>query len=885
MKRLVFKLPRRSAKQIDDAVDAELQLHLDLRTAELVAEGMPAADARNAALREFGDVQYTRRYCREQDLGAERSARLRDYIEELAGNASFAVRSFRRRPGFAAVFLVTLALAIGANTAIFSVANAVLFAPLPYGNAGRLVALFERHERSHQERADMSAADLMDYREMQRSVTAIGILSVGGVTLRDGAQDPAAVTAVRVSANMFDVLNAPPLRGRTFAADEDTPARKHVVLLSAALWKRMFGSDTTIVGRTVLLNDEPHEVIGVMPAGFGLGYREELWIPLDLSARLADVNRARKTHSYYAIARLRPDVSLEAARADLQGVAHTIEQRHPEENKDHGITVLPLQTALAGDARRASFILAGAAALVLLIACANLGNMMLARAVTRRREMVIRATIGASRGHLVRQLLTESVLLALIGGVMGVGLAAVVTPMLVRAAASALPPMADVHIDWRVLAASFAVSIVMGILVGGAPALSASRIDLNSALKESSRSSAGDSRGDRVRKSLVVTQVAMAVALLLVAGLLVRSFDAVRRNDLGFRPERALAASVAVRGTRYQTTADFNRFYDGLFATLRRSPGIVAVGASSALPLLGSSSCSLAIDGRVFPSTEVPEARCLAALGDYFQAMGTRLIAGRMWDATDLADGPQVTIVNASLAHQYWPNESPVGKRIRLGPDPSQPWMTIIGVVADQRQSDLETEPRPTAFEYAVQHDWGSLDIAVRTSGDPMLAAPILRAAVHDADPTLAVRNVRTFEEIVGASLAARRFLLSLIASFAGLALVLAIVGIYGVLAYMVEARTREIGVRMALGATASLIRNGVVRQGLGWTGIGIAAGAVCGLALARAVRSILYGVPPWDVVTFVAVAVVFAVVATIACLVPAHRATSVDPLVAMRQE
>jgi predicted permease len=884
-KRIRFRFPWRSKKSIDRALDAELELHFELRTSELMKHGMTQAAARAEAIREFGDIEATRRYCREEDLRMERSNRLRDRVDETMAAVTYAIRSFHRSPGFTVVSLLTLALAVGANTTIFSVANAVLLAPLPFGEPDRLVSLYEHKVAQNFPRADMSAADLVDYQAMQRTLTGIGILSVNSVVIRDGDSDPMAVQAMRLSVNGFDVLRARPMMGRTFAPDEGAPAKRRVVVLSAPMWLRLYGREVNPVGRTLMINDESHVVIGVMPHGFGMGAREEVWVPLDMSPILRDVNRARKMHWLYAFGRLKPGISIDAARADLGGIARRLESQYPEANTDHLITVMPMQTALAGGARNASLILAGAAALVLLIACANLGNMMLARAVARRREMTVRAAIGANRGHLVRQLLTESIVLAVAGGIVGIAIAAAGTPLLVKWSSNVLPPLANVQLDWRVLAFSLGASILTGVLIGLVPAIIASRLDVNAALKESARGTTGDRRGETLRQVLVVTQVAMAMVLMMVAGLLVRSFEALRNTDLGFQPARAVAMSVAVRGPRYQTKDALNQFYDAVFARLRATPGIAAVGGVSNVPLLGSSGCGLAIEDQPFPPDRRPEVRCLGVRGDYFRAIGTPLLEGRMFDETDLPDGPQVTMINAAMAKQYWPNESPIGKRIRLGPDPALPWMTIVGVVGDQRQSSIESDPLPTALENDTQHGWGAVAIVVRTTADAASAVPAMRAAVREVDPTLAVRNVRTLEEIVGMSLASRRFSLSLISGFAVLALVLAVVGIYGVLSYTVAARTRELGIRMALGATARSVRGLVLGRGLAWTAVGALAGVVIAMALARVLRTMLYRVAPSDPATFVAVTAVFIVVAICASLIPAVRATRVDPLAAIREE
>jgi putative ABC transport system permease protein len=880
-----FQLPRRTRASIQDAVDTELQFHIDMRAAELVAGGMTTEAAREQAVQEFGDIAFTRRYCREEDLGAQRRIRVRERLDELRTNVVYAVRSLRRSPGFTAVALITLALAIGANTAVFGVANAVFLAPLPYGGAGELVALYENNVPNHFAFSDMSPADIVDYREMQRSLTGIAVLSNTGMILRDDNADPVVLHALRVSANMFDVLAARPLRGRTFAPDEDTPAKRHVVILGYPLWQRAFGGDTTIIGRKLTLSEEPYQVIGVMPEGFGIGYGEELWVPIDLGPTLADVNRARKFHFLYGIGRLRPHTTVAAASADLNAAARTLEARYPAENAGHFVTIIPIKTAMTGDARGTTFVLVGAAALVLLIACANLTNMMLARAVSRRREMTVRAAIGAGRGHLVRQLLTESITLAVAGGALGAALAMAGTKLVTAYGSALLPPMAHLHLDWRVFAFCLAASVVMGVVFGLIPALSAARLDLSAALQESSRGSAGDRRGERLRGGLVFVQVAMAVVLLAAAGLLVRSLDALSKVNLGFEPAHILTADVTVHGPRYQTDEQLNHFYDAVFAQLRRTPGVTAVGAVSGIPLLGSSGCGLNIEGQPPPAKGYFETRCMGARGDYFKVMGAPLVAGRMFDDTDLPTGPQVVVINKAMAKQFWPRESPLGKRIRLGPNPTVPWETVIGVVGDMRQGGLDVEPMPTAFEYDAQHGWGSLGIVVRTAGDPLTAAPAIRAAVRSTDPTLAVRSVQSMSAIVGGSLATRRFSLGVILAFALLALTLAAVGVYGVLAYAVTSRMREFGIRMALGASGPMVLRLVLRKGLAWSAGGLVVGISAALAGGRWIEGMLYQVRANDAPTLVATGAFLLVVVLGACFVPARRATKVDPVIALREE
>ena len=878
-----FSFPWRSRARIAAAVDDELQFHIDMRTAEIVRGGTSETEARALAVAEFGDLERARRVCRAEDMTAERGLRIQARFDELRGNVAYAFRSLKRSPGFTAVALVTLALAIGANTAVFSVANAVLLAPLPYGHAERLVFIYENNTPNHNPTSQMSAADIMDYREMQRSFTSVGALAVANLTLRNGDADPTVLRSLRVTANLFDLLEARPLLGRTFAPGEDEAARRHVAVLGHALWQNGFGGDTAVIGKVVTLSDESYEVIGVMPAGFAVGFREELWVPVDMQPTLSDPDRARKFHMFYALARLQPGVKVEAARADLDIAARALESRYPDANTGHLVTVMPIQAALAGDTRTTTFILLGAAGLVLLIACANLTNVMLARGVSRRREMTVRSAIGAGRGHLIRQLLTESFVLAVVGGGVGTALAVVGIRLITTYGAVMLPAMAQVVLDWRVLAFCALVSVGMGIVIGLVPALGAVRVDLNSALQQSQRSSAGDQHGERLRGALVFFQITTAVVLLAAAGLLLRSLDALRDVGLGFEPAQVVTARVEVRGPRYRTTESVNVLYDAILGTVRSTPGIVAVGATTSVPLVGSSGCGLVIEGRSLPAAGYDETLCLSVRGDYFRAMDTPLLRGRMFDATDLPNGPQVVLINAAAARRFWPGEDPIGQRIRLGPSTTVPLETVIGIVGDMRQDGLEPAAEPIVYEYDLQHGWGSLSIVVRTTGEPLAAVPAIRAAVRAADPALAVRQVMTMDQIIGRNLATRTFSLGVILAFALLALSLAAVGVYGVLAYSVTSRTREFGIRMALGASASTVRSLVLRKGLLWSTAGLGVGIGVALAGGRWIEGMLYEVRANDAATFVVVGASLFAVVLLACLVPARRATRVDPISALR--
>jgi putative ABC transport system permease protein len=805
-----------------------------------------------------------------------------DWLAELPQNLSYSLRTLRLNAGFAAVALLTLALAIGANTAIFSVTNAVLLQPPPYGQPGRLVAVYENNLPTQTPRSQLSAADIVDYSAAQRSLTGLAAFSGGLYTYTNPPADPMVLFGLEVSANMFGVVQEGALHGRTFAADEDSPAKKHVAIISYSFWQRAFGANPNVVGRNITLNGESYTVVGVMPQGFSLGYREDVWLPLDLSPVLADANRARKFHNLLAIGRLRPGATVSSASADLLSIAHRLEKAYPEANTGHLVTVMPLQRAMTGDLRPAILLLAAAAALVLLVACANITNVTLARTMARRREMAVRAAIGAGRGRLVRQLLTESVLLALAGGILGFAVASIGTRFLLSLSPGTLPPIVHVSIGGTVLLFATIVSLCTGVAFGLIPALDGSRAELHEALKTGGRATGG---GGGVRRILVVAQVALAMVMLVGAGLLVRSFDALERAGMGFSPGHVLTAQLVVHGHQYDSLAVANQFYNGIFAKLRATPGVEAAGAVSSLPMRGSATCSLMVERHPVPPGVLPAVHCMGARGSYFEALRVPLVRGRFFGETDLPGNPVAVLINETMARRFWPGEDPVGQRLRLGPDPATPWETVVGVVGDMRYEGLGQDPAPTAVEFDEQQPWGSLAIVVRTAGDPTSAAGALRRALHETDPTIGVQDVRPMDDILGSSLAARRFAMALISAFAFVALALAAIGVYGVLAYSVTSRTREFGIRMALGASTQSVLGLVLRQGLGWSLIGLALGAAGAFVAGRSLRAYLFGIQATDAVTFAAVACGLLAAVAAACIVPARRAVRVDPMQAMRED
>jgi predicted permease len=827
-----------------------------------------------------------RAYSRNVNNASDKAPRAADRLGELRQDAGYALRTLRRSPGFAIVSIVTLALAIGANTAIFSVAQAVLLKPLPYAAPGSLVAFYEGHPKNPNQRLGLSAPNLADYRTQQHTLTAIASYYTRIATWQAGNSDPQIATVTAVTANMFDVLGVPAWRGRTFAADEGADANNTKVVLSYPFWQTALGGDATIVGRTMTIYNRPYDVIGIMPRGFTLGAGEAFWVPFDFAGDLSNAAVTRKQHVYECVARIKPGVTLRAARADVAAISGRLDAEYPDVNSDLRATVTPLREAMARNVHDPVLLLLGAAVLILLIACANLANVTLSRSMGRRTEMAVRAALGAGRGRLARQLLTESMILSIGGGACGVLLAVIATRTLLAINPHVLPGAFEVGIDGRILLFSAAVSAGTGMLFGFAPAVSAARADLQGALKDRGRGGTGGRASERLRHVLVIAQVSLAVMLLVGAGLLVRSFREVSTVRLGYDPANVITAQLRVDGTRYDSSSAVNQFYDDVLGAIARTPGVVAAGASMSTPAQGKEYSTMFLEGAPPAVGAPPDIGYNMVRGDWFKALKIPLVAGRTFNATDTPDGPKVVMINEAAARTYFPGGNAVGSRVRIGPNPAAPWVTIVGVVGDMRDAANWEAPAPSIYDNAAQQTWWrSLSVVVRTTGDPLSVVPAIRAAVKSADPTLALRDVATLDEVIGESLSARRFALGLAACFAGLALVLAAVGIYGVLAYSVNARTREFGIRLALGATAGNVMMLVLRQGFGWSLAGLTIGIGGALAFGRLLASSLYGVSSTDSTTFIAVGLGLLVVVLVACVVPASRATRVDPINSLRAE
>lgn len=880
-----FRFPWRTRRAIEGEIDEELCFHIEMRAAALRRDGLSDTAARDEALREFGNIDFTKRYCEAQDIAGERAMRFSEWMDELRQNIGYAARTFKRNPGYAIVAVLTMLIGIGANAAIFTITDAVLLRPLPYKNPGDLVILHEHKVQDGANRSQMSAADIADYRAQQHSLTGLGSVTYSGYAFQPRDGTPTTVEVARVSPNVFEILGTRPLIGRAFLDGEEAPDRKFVVVLSYGFWRRHFGGDSSIVGRDVVLQDRRYRVVGVMPEGFSFGDGEQLWVPLDVSKMLADANRSRKFHFLYGVGRLKPGVTLAGASADLNAIAQRLEKEYPDANTGHMVSVIDMRTALSGDLRPTMILLSSAALLVLLIACANLANLIVARGVSRRRELAVRAALGAGRARLARQVVTETVLLASIGGVMSIVVAGWGTRALLAINPDALPPFAKIGVDARMLMFAAGAAALSGLLAGLLPSLAVTRVDLNETLKESARSGTGSARGDRIRRTLVIVQTGLAVMLLIGSGLLIRSLRAVERVERGFDPSNVMTASVSVHGTHYDSLLAINSFYSRVMEAVRQSPGVKSVGAVGGLPLRGGSSASLAIEGQAVDEGRLPEIGYITVAGDYFETLRIPLLRGRFFNSTDGPNGPGGLIINNALATKYFAGRDPVGQRIRLGPNPQAPYVTIVGVVGDVRQLGLERDIRPTAFVNNERDGWSSLTVVIRGDRDAPSTLPILRRAVRFADPTAVIDDVATMDDVVGASLARRMFSLVLLSIFAVVALSLAALGVYGVLAYAVAARRREFGLRLALGAEVRQVVALVLRQGLGWTVTGLVLGIIGARAATKIVAGEVFGVSATDPTTYVAVSAVIVATALAACFIPVRRATRVDPASSLREE
>jgi putative ABC transport system permease protein len=882
--RRMFRFPWRTAAQVAADVDEELRFHLDMVARELAEDGWPPEAARVEALRRFGDLEGTKKFCCALDREKETQMKWMAALEALGQDLRFAGRQLWKSPGLTLIVVLTLTLAVGASTAIFSVVNGVLLRPLPFEDPDSIVIGLPKNEEG--DWGAFSVPNFVDWRDQSKTLPAAAAFFGDSINLSAPAGEPERLIGIWTTSPLFSVLKAEPLAGRFFAPDEDKPGAPKVAVLSEEVWERRFGRDRGLIGKAITLNGEPYTVIGVVAREDQYPTTGDIWVPFVFTPENL---QQRGAVWFSGIARIAPGVSFEKARAETKTIGDRLEKQYQESNAGHSLDLVQLQEWMVGDFRTPLLVLLGAVLLVLLIAAVNVANLLLVRAAAREGEVAVRTALGAGRGRIVRQLLTESVVLALAGGAAGVGLAVWLTKVLVALAPLKTSRMEGVGVDGPVLLFALGITVVTGLLFGLAPALQASRADLNGVLKEGARGSRGRA-ATRARNTLVVVEVALAVVLLAGAGLLLLSFDRLQRVKLGFETEGILTFRITLPEAEYDEGAKLRGFVDRLMERLHQRPGVASAGAVVfGLPLTsGVDTYSFTVEGRPpAPPGREDSIRTSVATPDFFRVMGMRVARGRGLNAADREGAAPVVMINEEAARRFFPGEDPLGKRIALGwrIDGVPRGGEIVGILRDFKQSALESEVEPHLFLPYEQAPRPDLTVAVRLGSDPAAFAAEARALVRELDPDLPVHTIQTMDDLVASSASQPKFYMLLLGGFAAIALLLAAIGIYGVIAYGVRQRTQEIGIRMALGASKNRVLGMVVRQGLTLALLGAAAGLAGSLFATRGMASLLYQVSATDPALYVAVAVVLITVAGFASWLPARRAAETDPQLALRGE
>jgi predicted permease len=881
-----------------DDVDAELQFHLDARTADLVAEGRNEDDARAQAWREFGDVDEARRYMVRLDTRADVAIRRRHYVDDFRHDLTYALRRLRTAPAFAATAVLTLALGIGANTAIFSIVNGVLLRPLPFPRPHDLYAAYSANRTAGQLQASVSAVDLDDWRAQRQAIDDLGgYVYAEGTTGIDltGWGAPRRLSAVFVTPGFFAALGVQAREGRLPREDEMVRGgHDTVVVLSYGFWRQEFGGSHAIVGSSLELGGRPYDVVGVLPPDMRFPTGDaDVFVPYSTIPDSA-IPRIRPVRVLSVVARARPGMTQETVRAELMTITGRLAAQYPEDRAWDGATVVPLGEVVTGPVRQGLLVLFGAVGLVLLMACVNVAGLQLARAMGRGREIAVRLALGARRGRLVRQLLTESLALSLLAGAVGVGLAWLGLAGLLALSAGQLPRAAEVTLDWTALSFALGASVVTGLLFGIVPALKSSRADAQLVLRDTSRSVVSPGQ-HRLRAALVVVEVAVAMMLVVGAGLMSRSFLALLDVDPGFRADHLLAVQFTIDADRHSAPSPgapappnagspYTLYYAQVIEKVRTLPGVLSAAAVKDPPLRGNGERnSYMLPGRVVPPGEDPPTATVIHISDgYFQTIGARLVDGREFTPRDRTGAPFVLIVNEAFARQVFPGERAVGKTLLMGRNTP---VEIIGVVNDIRQVAMAEPARPTIYLHNLQNARVKTTIVARTAGDPLAMAGAIREAIWSIDPNQAITAVFTFDEAVSRALARPRLLTVLLGAFGGVGLALGAVGLYGILAALVGERRREIGVRLALGASPGHVRTMIIRRGLVLTITGVVAGLAGAFALSRFLTTVLYGVRPVDPATFAAMACVLLAAAALASWLPARRAAALNPVETLRGE
>jgi putative ABC transport system permease protein len=810
-------------------------------------------------------------------------------METLLQDLRYGMRMLIKNPGFTIVAVITMALGIGANTALFSVVNGVLLKSLPFKDPDRLVFAMETNAKFPPPGIGSSTLNYRDWKEQNHSFETLSARA-GFIANLTSSDQPERIQGEKVTWDYFTTLGVAPLTGRIFTADEDRPGGEPVILLSEGLWRRRFGGDAGLVGQTVPINGQAATVIGILPNDYRPNI--EFWMPLAISYQNAD----RNLHNIQVVGRLAPGVTQEAAQTEMSAIAQRLAEQYPDLNTGWGVAVIPYQSLVTFNVRWALLVLLAAVGVVLLIACANVANLLLARAASREKEIAIRLAMGATRGRLIRQVLTESVLISLIGGMVGVLIALWSTQALISLNPQGIPRSGEIGVDGRVLIFALLASVAAGILFGLVPAWQSSRANVNETLKESGKSTTGHARGHRLRSALVVVQIGFAFMLLVCAGLLIKSFAQLQRVSVGFNQQHLLTMQVTLPPAQYSKPSDVLGFYREAGERLTALPGVIAAAGISNVPLAGGGPQFIfSVEGRPLPTpADAPLASYRIVTGDYFATMNIPLIKGRTFTDADKEDSLQVVAVNQNMAEMMWPGEDPVGKRLTVGvplPGDKPDYATVVGVVGNVKHTSIAGETGMQMYQPVTQTPFlglgfgRTMNFILRTQLEPTTLTESARAVIAGLNPRLPVANVKTMETIISESVAANRFNMSLFGLFAVIAMSLTIVGVFGVMNYAVTQRTQEIGIRMALGAQPGQVRALILKQGLVLSAVGLGVGLGGALLVTRLLASLLFSVSATDPMILTAVALLLAAVALLTCYIPARRATKVDPIIALKHE
>jgi len=867
----------------ESEVEDELRFHLEERVARNVASGMSPEAARRAALTRFGDVAGVRDECAKLLTADRKAESRRAWFDDLRQDLRFALRSAVHAPLFSLLAVVTLALGIGANAAVFGVVKSVLLDALPYSDPGRLMRIYSPLKASNALRGALSAGTVSDIRERQHSFSSSGAFQGVRDVTYTGTDVPQVMKAMWLEPALLRTLGVHPIRGAGFRDEDGAHDTVTVAMLAYGAWQRVFGGDPKVIGKTIRINGLPRTVVGVLPRDFVPPENQaDFFLPLGMAAFMRDPVSVRGSHSFGLVGRLKPGVSPAAAERELAGIGDELEKLYLKDNVGIGLNGVPLRDAMVGDTRTPLLVLLASAALVLLITCANLAGALLSRTIARRKEFAVRVALGAGRGRLVRQLLTESLVLAFVGAAAGMGLALLGLGALRGLSIAALPSYASLSLDSGAIAVTFGLALITGLAFGVGPALSVGRSDPQRTLRDETRGASESVKTRRMRGVLVASQIGLCVSLLAAAALLARGLLAITSAPIGVNTDGLLTFTLQVPGGKYRTAASHNQLHDDVERSIRALPGVTDVASMSSLPTTVTNSNGIFIEGSPWaPNEAVPFILTVIASGDYFRTLGIPLKQGRVFNASDRPESPQVIIINEALARKYWPKGNAVGSRIHIGP-PGPDLLTIVGVVGNVRNDPTHLMPETMMYIANSQAPFGDT-FAVRAAGNPTALLPAVRRAISAVDRVIPMYKVSTLNDVIGDAFRARRLPVVLMTAFGSLALLLASVGVYAMFASMAAAREREFGVRVALGSTRGAIAGLVLRQGGTWMVIGLAFGAVGVVVASRLVRTQLFGVPALDPIAIGLAVVALLACASVALLVPVRRATRVDPITVLR--